>query len=145
MNVEIVNPADWIPQIRDLLEANWAETGFGFPFDPDVAAYDRLYAVGAVFGVLARSGDKVIGYCSVVVTRHPHNRNVVVAANDALFVDPAWRKGMATYRIMRAAEAEAKERGAVRFSWHCRYGTPLAETLVKHGYTPVDNVVMKEI
>ena len=83
--------------------------------------------------------------CTVVVVPHPHNPAVVVASNDALFVAPAWRSGLVAGRLIRTAEREAKARGAHRFTWHCRAGTGLASMLARRGYTPVDQVVMKEI
>lgn len=143
--IAIVNPAEWIPQIGDLLAANWAETGFDFPFAPDVAAYQRLYDAGLVFAVAALDGDSVVGYCTVVITPHPHNPTHIVAANDALFVAPAYRNGLTAGRLLKTVEAEAKRRGAARMLWHCRAGTDLADMLVRHGYAPIDIVVMKEL
>jgi len=139
----ILNPAEWIPHISDLLSANWAETGFDFPFAPDVGMYQRLFDAGIVFAVAAFSGQEIVGYCTVCVTPHAHNPSILVAANDALFVAPARRNSLVAGRLIHAAEAEAKRRGASRFSWHCRAGTPLAEVLERHGYSPIDTVVMK--
>ena len=145
VELRIINPAEWIPRVRDLLAENWAETGFDFPFAPDVAAYQRLWDAGMVFAVGAFDGDMVAGYCTVTVTPHPHNMAVVVAANDALFVRPQYSNGLTAGRLILAAEREASRRGAGRFTWHCRAGTPLAGMLERRGYTPVDQVVMKEI
>ncbi len=145
MKISIVNPAEQIPNIGALLAANWAETGFDFPFAPDVAAYQRLFDAGIVFAVAAFDNDQIIGYCTVCVIPHPHNPDIVVASNDALFVDPVHRGGTVAPRLIRAAEDEARRRGASRFTWHCRAGTPLADVLTRHGYSPVDIVVMKGI
>lgn len=139
----IVNPAEWMAQVSDLIVANWAETGFDFPFDPDVATYERLASIGMMFAVAAFDGEHIIGYCTVLVAKHMHNRAMTMASNDALFVAPEYRKGLTAAKIMLAAEAEAARRGASRFTWHCRAGTDLADTLIRHGYEPVDNVVMK--
>lgn len=145
MRIEIVNPADWIPKVSDLLAANWAETGFDFPFAPDVQAYRKMHALGLMFGVGAFDAGSVIGYCTVCVTPHPHNPAVVVASNDALYVEPSRRCGTTAPRIMAAAEDEAIRRGAHRFTWHCRAGTPLARAMERRGYEPVDIVVMKRL
>ncbi|WP_186425087.1 GNAT family N-acetyltransferase [Cupriavidus metallidurans] len=143
--IAIVNPAECIPAIGGLLADNWAETGFDFPFAPDVATYGRLFDAGMCFAVAALDGDAVIGYCTVVITPHAHNPAVIVAANDALFIAPEYRNGLAAGRVLKAAEAEAKRRGAARMLWHCRAGTDLAEMLMRHGYAPADIVVMKEL
>lgn len=145
MRIEIVNPAPWVSRIQDLLADNWAETGFDFDFDPDVDAYQRMYDAGVCFGVRGSRGDQTVGYCTVTVCPHPFSRHVVVASNDALFVRPEFRKGLLSGRLILAAEAEAKHRGARRFIWHCRAGTGLANVLSSHGCNPVCEAVMKEL
>lgn len=142
---EIVNPADWMDSIQEMLQANWAETGFDFEFNPDVYLYQQLHKVGMMFAVAALDDDKLIGYCNVAMVRHLHNQDVLCAANDALYVMPEYRKGLTAGRLILAAEKEAKSRGATKFSWHCRAGTPFADMLIKHGYKPADLVVVKGI
>jgi len=44
----IENPAEIIPQITKLLAENWAETGFGFEFKPDVKTYQYLFEQGLI-------------------------------------------------------------------------------------------------
>ena len=143
--VKVVNPAEWIDKIRPLIQANWAETGFDFPFDPDVEAYGRLWDAGYAFAVAAFVGDEVVGYAVITVVPHPHNPAVIVAANDALFVAPAYRNGITSGRLILAAEAEAKRRGARKIVWHARAGTPLATMLQTDGYTPIDVCVGKDL
>lgn len=145
MEYRIVNPAGWIARAEPLMRANWAETGFDFDFAPDVDAYQRMHDAGLAFAIAALDGEDLIGYCTVVVAPHPHNQRVVVAGNDALFVVPERRGGPVALRIIQAAEAEAARRGAVRFAWHTRAGTPLALVLQRRGYRPADVVVVKEI
>ena len=146
VTIEKVNPADHISDIRELLAKNWEETGFDFPFNPNVSAYQALYESGLCFALRAANeyGD-VIGYCTVVVVPHAHNPEVIVASNDALFVDKPYRNGIVPGRLILSAEKHAREMGATRFTWHCRYGTALADVLIKHGYSPVDVVVMKNL
>ena len=145
MEYRVVNPAEGLRQSRALVNANWAETGFDFPFDPDVDAYQRMFDAGIAFAVGAFDGDQAVGYCVVVVTAHPHCRGLLYGSNDALFVAPEGRNTMVPGRLILMAEAEAKRRGAKRFTWHCRAGTALADLLARHGYAPVDQVVMREI
>lgn len=143
--LRIVNPAEYLPKVGALLAANWAETGFDFDFCPDVAAYQRLYDAGMCFAVGAFEGGDVVGYCTVTVIPHPHNPAVVVASNDALYVRPDHRRGLLAGRLIVTAEREARARGAHRFTWHTRAGTDLAQVMQRHGYAPVDVVVMKEL
>lgn len=143
--IRTCNPADEIDRLRPLLEQNWAETGFDFPFNPSVEMYRVMHDVGVMFGLIAEIDGEPVGYCSVCVSPHPHNPAVIVGSNDALFVAPAHRGGTVAPRLIAASERLAREQGATRFCWHCRAGTPLADTFARHGYTPADTVVMKEI
>lgn len=145
MRLEVVNPAEWMPSIQDLTASNWTETGFDFPFKPDLQAYQRLFDAGICFAVAAIEADVVIGYCTVTVVPHLHNPAVLIGSNDALFVKAEFRKGTATARLMRVAEEEAARRGATRFTWHCRAGTDFARMLMRRGYRAADEVVIKEI
>lgn len=130
---------------RDIVEANWAETGFDIPFAPNVEFYEQAEAVGAWFGLAAYDEEKLIGYSSAWVHRHPFNPAFVVAASEALYVKPAYRFSTATGRLIKATEQEAKKIGASRFMWHTRAGTPFADMLRKRGYEDLDVIVMKEI
>ena len=87
----------------------------------------------------------MVGYAVITVVPHPHNPAVIVAANDALFVAPDYRHGITSGRLILAAEAEAKRRGARKIVWHARAGTPLATMLQTHGYTPIDVCVGKDL
>ncbi len=145
MELRLVNPADWIDAIRSLLADNWAETGFDFELAPDVARYGALHDAGALFALAALDGDEVVGYCTAVVGAHLFNPAVLVASHDALFVARKWRGGTVAARLIAAAEAEAKRRGASRFCWHTRAGTGMAAMLERRGYRPADVVVFKEI
>lgn len=144
MDYRIVNPADWIPKIRPLLDKNWAETGFDFEFNPSIEFYDVLYKQGIGFAVAATdSSGNVVGYCTVCVTSHPYNPEIIMGSNDALFVDPEYRNSLIPARLIKHAEAEATRRGASRFMWHCRSGTDFSGMLLKHGYEPADQIVMR--
>lgn len=142
--IELVNPAEYMPAVVQLMRDNWAETGFDFEFNPSIEAYQRLYDAGLMFALAAFDGDEVIGYCAMTVMGHLHNPDVTFASNDALYVRPDHR-GITSVRLIQAAEAEAKQRGASRFLWHTRAGTPMAAMLERRGYKPVDITVMKEL
>jgi GNAT superfamily N-acetyltransferase len=143
--IRIVDPVETYPQAAVLIEANWAETGFDFPLDLDLEMYRAMVDCGMMFAIAAFDGVELVGYCAVMVVRHPFNKTVVIASNNALFVKPEYRRGLLPGRLILSAEKEAKARGASRFSWQCRAGTPLAKMLEDHGYTPVDIAVMKEL
>ncbi len=145
MEYRIVNPAEWIERARPLLAAHWREVDPGFELAPCAALYQRMHEAGLIFAVAVLDGAELAGYASITVAPSPHNPAVVLGMSDALFVPPSRRCGVVPGRLIAAAEAEAKRRGASRFIWACRTGTPLAEMLGRHGYSPLEQHVMKEL
>jgi GNAT superfamily N-acetyltransferase len=145
MRILVVNPAEYLERVRPLVQAHWREAGFDFEPQPDAAAYARLHDAGVLFALVAMEGDEVAGYCTVIVSPHLHNPTIKVAASDALFVLPDARRSLTAGRLIRAAEDEARERGADRFTWNTRAGSGLAEMFRAHGYAPADEVVMRAL
>jgi len=141
----IENPAEIIPQIKELLAANWAETGFNFAFNPDIQTYQYLFDSGLMVALVARDGESIVGYCTILITPNIHNPEIITGVNDSLFVHPDYRKKTIPYRLIKQAEIEAKKRGAIEFQWHCRNGTPLGAVLEKHGYELQSAIASKEI
>lgn len=144
VRIELAQPKDHWPTIIELMQANWYETGFEFDFNPSQEMYQKAVDAGVMFSLAAFDGDTIVGYCTMLVTPHMHNPGVVFAANDALFVSKEYR-GITGARLIKAAEDEAKRRGARYVSWHTRAGTQLAAVLERRGYIPADVVVMREL
>ena len=141
----VVNLMDWWDKAMPLFRQHWAESGFGFEFNPDRVAYGRLCGSGLLFTVLALEDGELLGYCTFVIAPHLHNRSVVCASHDALYVLPERRGGVVSARLMSVAEAEAKARGAMRFVWRPRHGTALSGALERRGYEPLDAAFCKEL
>lgn len=145
MRLLVVRPDEYLERVLPLVREHWREVGFDFEPQPDAAAYRRLHDAGVLFALVAMEGDEVVGYCTVIVSPHLHNPSIVVAASDALFVRPDARRSTTAGRLIRAAEDEARERGASRFTWACRAGTGIAEMFKAHGYATADEVVMRAL
>lgn len=143
VRISIVQPIEYMHKIVELMRDNWDETGFDFEFNPSADAYQKVVDCNAMFVIAAFDGDDVIGYCTMIISPHLHNPDVIVASNDALFVAKPYRNGMTSGRLIKAAEGEAKRRGASKVLWHTRAGTSFAAMLERRGYQPSDIVVMK--
>lgn len=137
------NPASWIPKLCKLLDLNWHETGLNFEFKPDVEVYNKLYEAGFMYAVIALVDDEPVGYCSVMISPHAHNRDIVIAKNDALFVHPDYRNTLLPGRLIKVSEAESKKRGADSFYWHCKTNTGMANMLSNHGYSTAETVMVR--
>lgn len=140
----VVDVTGFSRRVVGLMQAHWQEAGAAFPFRPDFTVYGALQEAGALFCVGVERDGEAIGYCTVTLSGHPHNPDVRVAASDALYVAPAHR-GWVSARLIRFTEDEARKRGAVRMLWHTSARTDLASMLERHGYAPVDVVVMRSL
>lgn len=142
MLMEIVNPAAWMVRIEPLMRAHWAESGFcAAQFSIDHEQYKAAFTAGTLFAVAATQKGEVVGYCTVFVSRH-HHAGVTVATSDSIYVRPASRRGLCAGKLVATAEAEARNRGAVGFMWHCPAG--LSDSFERRGYRALETIVYKE-
>ncbi len=142
MSVREVQIAEHVDKITELLQANWAETGFDFDFCPNFESYIEGQRQGLIIALAAFDGDEIIGYSTAVLHHHLFNPELIFCTNDALFLLPEYRKSINSARLILETERVAKERGAHQMMWHGRTGTPLAEILFNHGYQ-IDSIAMR--
>ncbi|NBR30327.1 MAG: hypothetical protein EBT83_18265, partial [Betaproteobacteria bacterium] len=86
VRIDLADPGVVIPAITKLMVDNWDETGFDFEFRPSVDMYRLAVEAGIMFVMVVAIDSEIIGYCSMAIHPHMHNPDVIVAANDALFV-----------------------------------------------------------
>jgi GNAT superfamily N-acetyltransferase len=79
---------------------------------PDWEKYYRLDAVGRLILVAAEDGTELVGYCSCILARMQHDRELTVAVNDAIYIKPERRGAGVAARLIAFCEAEAARRGA---------------------------------
>lgn len=132
-----------IDNMMALMQENWEETGFDFPFNPHVDRFKALEAAGLLIAIGAFDGDKVVGYSLASVGPHDFNPLTIMCTSVALFVPKRLRKSTVGARLMLVTERVARERGATRMLWHTRADTRLGESLSKRGYVNCDVVMMK--
>lgn len=143
--VREVQITEYFEQALPLMRENWAETGFGYEFNPSRERYGRLQASGLLFALGAFDGGELVGYSTAVVVEHLFNPARFTCATDALFVRKSHRNGTLPARLILETERIAWERGAHVIAWHTRAGTKFTEVLAKHGYEISDVTVTKEL
>ena len=93
-----------LPELPPLLQAHWDESEAAL-FGPQVYALDtERYACWERLGLQ--------GYAAFTLTDCPHRPGKRLAALDGLYLAPTARKGLAVLKLLRAAEAGLRERGA---------------------------------
>lgn len=78
---------------------------------PDVAAYQRLEAAGALSILTARDDGRMVGYILSTVRPHLHYADVLCGFEDAYFLSKSHRKGMTGVRLLREWEKAMRARG----------------------------------
>lgn len=140
--------AEVIADALPVLRAHWAEvvTFPRFPFDLDVAGYERLDAAGMLRIFTGRIDGRLIAYASFVVCRHAHYAGSGDQARlDAIYVLPEYRGRYVGMHLIRYCDGMLAAEG-VSAVFH---GAPVAEPtfanlLMRCGYRPVETIWCKQ-
>lgn len=88
--------------LAELGERSWSEIGVDkdvFNYNPDWYQYQKLQDNDMLRFMAVRDDDGIlIGYASVVIQRNLHDRTVLCAIVQDIYLDPESRKGYATAR-----------------------------------------------
>lgn len=91
---------------------------------PDVDRYRAIEEAGQGVSVVARDGDRVVGYSVNFVAPHLHYCEVVVGVNDVLWTSPDYRARIGA-QLMDETKAACRRRGARLLCWHAKPDTTL--------------------
>ena len=122
LNLALESYADLWAELMPLARSHYEEV----TATPEVAlniatkTYEQLQAVGGLRMVTMRADTDVaagelIGYCSVVLSRHSHT-GALVARVDGIYVRPEWRSGTDAGRaLLKHAMKLVTDEGATMF------------------------------
>lgn len=136
-----------IQEVDDLLNLHYEELTMNkdkVKLKPIWPTYAALEAADAFVVFTAREEGKLIGYSAFFVNRHLHYEDLVLAANDVLFLHPDHRLGMTGIRLIKFSEKQLSARGAHKITWHAKHNTSLIPILTRLGYRN-EEVVMGKI
>jgi GNAT superfamily N-acetyltransferase len=104
--------------------------------------YRQMEASGALH-IIGAFGPELVGVASLLVYGLPHYAGRRVCAMESFFVAPAARRGGAGLKLLRAAEAKARELGAAALMVSAPVGGRLASVLPRSGYRPTSQVFVR--
>lgn len=104
--------------------------------------YRQLEAAGVLHTLGAFRGDTMVGFLSFLVSVLPHY-GALTATSESYFVAKSERAGGTGIRLLREAEARAKELGAVGLLVSAPVGGRLAAVLPRIGYGQTNEVFFK--
>ena len=97
-----------------------------------------------------RDGPALVGYVFVLVFPHLHYASTLWAQTDIFWLDPAYRQGLAGYRMLRIMEKSLKEAGVkavavnVKLHFEASRGT-IGKLFERLGYKPIETIYSKYI
>jgi len=89
-----------IAAYQDIYSLNW-----------NTAAYKKAEDADQIAVIAARSGLRLVGYFIMFIMPHPHYVGTLIATEDIHYLVPEFRRGWTGAKLIRAAEAHARERG----------------------------------
>lgn len=137
-------------EIERLMVDHWREIGGtdAQPLDPDWDRFAVLENAGCLHVLTARDrAGLLVGYIVHIVAPALHYRTLIQAHDDAHYLAPAYRRGMAAVRMFRAAEAMLKGLGVAAVTYHTktRDGNDRGAVFKRLGYQPVETLYRKAL
>jgi hypothetical protein len=133
-------------EILPLLEAHYKEVARyqeHIPLQPIWDMYYKMEAAGKFITIVARDKGKLIGYTCYILTQHPHYGTLLVAQNDILYVDAAYRAGRTVIRLLQFAEDYLKSIEVNFITAHVKPEKDYSRLLTFLGFTEHEVVYTK--
>lgn len=138
----------FIAEAAPLLAQHWREIARyqDILLDVDVERYVALDEAGHLATIVARQGDRIVGYALFFLQAHPHYRHSVQALQDVVYVDPTVRHAGIGTALIETAERVLAARGCDVVYHHVKTVHPALGTLLeRHGYEWVEKVYAKRL
>ncbi len=139
--VAAIRHAATFPHLAAEYEAEALIDGMPSPL-PDWDHYEKLEAAGQVHAFGAAIDGALVGFLGLLVAKVPRYA-APIATCESFFVAKAHRTTGAGLKLLAAAEAKARERGAPGMLVSAPSGGPLAEVLPRRGYAETNRVFFK--
>ncbi len=130
----------WLEHYNELEPAHEGSMEMG----PDSELYSALDSAGKLVILVARSAGRMVGYCLVLVKRHPHYR-AVCGFEDSYYLTPSARKGMAGVRLIAEMRKLLRQRGIVRCYWMTKKFASIEKIFLRLGMTEMDKVFVDSL
>lgn len=129
----------------ELMREHWEETESHVQSGPApvAEAYRMMERQNIVIAFGAFDGTELIGYVILFVVPH-HHYGFLFAQHDVLFVRKDKRTSSAGWRLIRAAEDAARDRGALFVTWHAKHGSGLAAAFGKRDEYEMEDIIYRK-
>lgn len=135
-------------EVDELFYKHWLEIAVNkdkIKLNPDWGFYEALYNAGYLGIYTVRHNQKLVGYFVVVVKSHPHYKDHLFGANDIIYIDPDYRKGLVGFKLIKFVEKELVSLGVSVLSVNTKVHKPFDVVLERLGFDLVERVYTKYI
>jgi GNAT superfamily N-acetyltransferase len=116
------------------------------PLEPDHATYTALDQAGQLHVVTARAADgTLIGYWVGLIRPHLHYATTLHAFTDVYWLHPAYRRGLAGYRLFQAVERTLARRGVVKVMTATKVYQDVSRLFERLGYRETERQWTKRL
>ena len=128
--------------------AHWREVSdhqrYGLAVNADLAAYQALEEHGMLHVVTVRDQGQLVGYATYVLQGHLHYAGILHAyGTDLYYLAPAYRKGLAGYRLFQVIERTLQERGCRYLIHRTKTWKDMSRLFERLGYVEVERAFAK--
>jgi hypothetical protein len=101
-------------ELPPLFKQHWREIALNqdkVPLDPDWQRYFDYDLAGVLKCLTVRSNGILVGYVFMLVYPHLHYASTLCAVTDMFWLDPAYRRGLAGYRMLATMKKSLQDAG----------------------------------
>lgn len=129
---------------KGILDTHWKELA-NYPdkikLNPDIDKYKFMQQNNVLKNICVYNESKLIGYCVLFCTPHPHYKDDVFVSVDVFYVDPEYRSGTIGIRLIKETEKVARSIGASVLLYHTKISHPTLEKMIhKLGYNKLEHI-----
>lgn len=135
-----------IEEIASLSIRNYHETGIdpSIEYNPDWAMYLSYELTDSVRIITARYNGVLVGYAAFLIGPFKHNKDVLYADLDAIWISPGFRSGFLAMKMIKRGEKELL--GKVQFIMATStVKKPIDKLLERAGYNAVEVLYYKPL
>lgn len=133
-------------EAKDLLTKHWEDIALNkekIKLNPDWEVYENLEKTGNLGLYTARKDGKLIGYFVVIATNHIHYKDHIFAANDIIYIDPDYRKGLTGLKLIKFVENDLKSIGVSVLTINTKVHMPFDILMERMKYNLIERTYSK--
>jgi len=135
-------------ELKPLIENHWKEVALNqgtINLNVNWDAFFQMDDDGRLHCSTAREGDKLVGYFVNIIVPHLHYADHLFSHNDAIYVDPSYRKGFTAWRLIKFAEEQLTIAGVSVMMINTKMHKPFDRLLQRLNFVGTETIYSKRL